>query len=211
MQNDEFLILPGVKNTVGRLAALARTGLILCAVLSVAEILCFSYLYLQSGIFCGILSSFILNLELTALSLLVIWCHDTLLPERGYGFTRLLSYLAFFFAATWFVCGIYSTFTGKTLLLNQGLLPFISCILLFFIHLTNLPNMAAASRSLKIQLSIFPLLMMLIFLCDQPGGILIAAIGKLALLLLLARPLRQLADIAPRIISMPQKEESANE
>ena len=211
MQNNEFLILPGVKNTVGKLSALARTGLVLCAVAGVAEILCFSHDLPTVGIICGILSSFILNLELTALSLLCIWCHDTLLPERGYGFTRFLGYLAFFFAAAWFVCGIYSTFTGKTLLLNQGLLPFISCIQLFFIHLTNLPNMEAASRPLKIRLSIFPPLMMLIFLCDQPGGILIATIGKLTLLLLLAHPLRQLADIAPRVISMPQKEESANE
>ena len=210
MLNDDFLILPGVKNTVGKLSALARTWLVFCAVFGVAEILCFSHDYPTVGIICGILSSFLLNLELSVLSILIIWCHEVLLLKRGYGFTRFFSYLSTLFATVYPVCSTYTIFTGKPLLLNYGLLPFISCILILFIHLINLPNMEAASRRLKIRLGVFPVFLLLIFLFDQPGLLLLSVIGKLALILLLAQPLRQLANIAPRVISMPEKE-SADE
>lgn len=206
MPDDDFLILPGVKGSVGRLAALARIGLMLCALLSVVEVLFLSFGYYLMGVFCGVLSSVILNLGLFMLSLLALWCHDVLLLERGYGFTRLLSWLAVFFSAICPVYTLYTAFTGKLLLFNQALLPFIVCMLLLLVHLINLPNMAAATRILKMRLGVFPILTMGIFIFDQPGTLLFADIGKVLLLMLLAQPLRLLSDIAPRVISMPPKE-----
>ncbi|MBQ8516692.1 MAG: hypothetical protein IJ498_03835 [Akkermansia sp.] len=211
MPDDDFLILPGVRGTVGKLAALARTGLMLCAILSIAEVVFLSGGYLLMGVLSGVLSSVILNLELFVLSLLVLWCHDVLLLERGYGFTRFLGYLAAFFSVICPVCTLYTTFTEKQLLLNQALLPFIVCLLFLLIFFVNLPNMEAATRILKIRLGIFPILTMCIFVFDQPGALLFAGIGKLLLLMIMAHPLRQLADIAPRVISMPPTEEPVDD
>lgn len=208
MPDDDMLILPAVKGGVGKLAAAARIGLMICVVLSVAEILFLSFGYPRTGVLSGVLSSVILNLELTALSLLTLWCHEVLLLERGYGFTRFMGYLAVFFSVLCPVCTLYTTFTEKLLLLNQSLLPFIVCMLLLLIHLINLPNMKAASLWLRIRLGTFPILAMLIFIFDQPGMLVIAIISKVLLLLLLAQPLRLLADIAPRVISMPPTEEA---
>lgn len=207
MPNEDFLILPGVKGCAGKLAAAARIGLMICVLLSVAEISFFPTEHTAVGVACGVLSSFILNLELTALSLLALWCHEVLLLERGYGFTRFMGYLAVFLSVLCPVCTLYTTFTGNLLLLNQALLPFIVCVLLLLIHLINRPNMEAASLLLRIRLGAFPILTMLIFIFDQPGILVIAIVGKVLLLLLLAQPLRQLADIAPRVISMPPTEE----
>lgn len=211
MLSDDFPILPGVKNTIGKLAGLARTGLMLCALLSVAEILFFSSDYTATGVICGLLSCILLNLELPVLSILILWCHDVLLPERGYAFTRFLSGPAIILSIACPVCTLYTAFTGNPLLLNQALLPFTVCLMMETIYLTNLSNMGAASRFLRIRLGLFPILTGLIFLFDQPGGILFAAIGKVLLLLLLAQPLRQLADIAPRVIGMPEKADAAQE
>ncbi len=206
MPDEDMLILPAVKGSVGRLAALARTGLMFCALLSIGEVLFLSFGYPLMGVLSGVISSVILSLELFALSLLALWCHDVLLLERGYGFTRLLGWLAVFFSIICPVYTLYTAFTGKLLLLNQSLLPFIVCMLLLLVQLINLPNMAAATRILKIRLGIFPLLTMCIFIFDQPGILLFAGIGKLLLLLVLAHPLRLLSDIAPRVISMPPTE-----
>lgn len=208
MPDDDMLILPGVKGGVGKLAAAARIGLMICALLSVAEISFFSTAYTTVGVACGVLSSFVLNLELFMLSLLALWCHEVLLLERGYGFTRFMGYLAVFFSVLCPICTLYTACTGTLLLLNQSLLPFIVCMLLLPIHLSNLPNMKAASLWLRIRLGTFPILAMLIFIFDQPGMLVIAIISKVLLLLLLAQPLRQLADIAPRVISMPPTEEA---
>ena len=206
MPDEDMLILPAVKGSVGKLAAAARIGLMICALLSVAEISFFSTAYTTVGVACGVLSSFVLNLELFMLSLLALWCHEVLLLERGYGFTRFMGYLAAFFSVLCPICMLYTSCTGTLLLLNQSLLPFIACMLLLLIHLINLPNMEAASLLLRIRLGAFPILTMLIFIFDQPGTLLFAGIGKVLLLLLLAQPLRQLADIAPRVISMPPTE-----
>lgn len=211
MPSDDLPILPVIKHTIGRLSGLARTGLILCALLSIAELLFLSFDYIATGVLSGALSCLLLNLELPALSLLVLWCHDVLLPERGYSFTRFLCYLAVIFSSVCPVCFLYTALTGHQLLMNQALLPFIVCLLLELVHLTNLSNMGAATRLLKIKLVLYPVLTMFIFVFDQPGGLIFAGIGKLLLLLLLAQPLRQLANIAPRVISMPKKTESMHE
>ncbi len=209
MTNDDFLILPGIKGGIGKLAWLTRTGLMICALLSVAELLFLSMSHAAIGVICGMLSSLILNLALTALCLLTLWCHEVLLPERGCTVTRFLGFLALLYSIACPACALYSCFTGKPLLLNQALLPFIVCSLLELIHLINLPNMGAATRALKIRLGLFPVLTMLIFVFDKPGGLFYTGIGKLLLLILLSHPLRQLADIAPRVISMPEKADSA--
>lgn len=211
MQSENFLILPGVKGAVGRLAEAARIGLMLCAAAGTAELLCVSGGFFVAGLVCGVFSSLILNLELVILSAAVFWCHDVLLAERGYGFTRFLCLVAFFYALTCPVGEVYTFCTGSLLLPSQGLHPIIVCLLFLAVHLVNLPNMEAAGVSLKIRLGVFPLLVAAVFAAEQVGFIPVSAIGKVLLLLLLARPLRQLADIAPRVISMPDREDAANE
>ena len=211
MQSDNFLILPGVKGAVGWLAGIARIGLMLCAAAATGELLCLSCGFAVTGLISGILSWLILNLELVVLSMAAVWCHEVLLAERGYGFTRFLSLVALFYALSCPVCEVYTVCTGELLLPNQALHPLIVSMLLLLVQLTNLPNMEAAERRLKIRLGVFPVLLAGIFLAEQAGFILWSAIGKVLLVLLLARPLRQLADIAPRVISMPGRADSAHE
>lgn len=211
MPSEDFPILPGVKTTIGRLAGLARTGLILCALLSVAEIMFLTHDYTAIGVICGLLSSLLLNLELPILSVLILWCHEVMLPGRGYAFSRFLGGPVIIFSVSCPACTLYTVFTGTPLLINQALFPFIVCLMLEMIYLINLPNMGAATRFLKLRLGLLPFLLVLIFSLDQPSGLLFAVIGKLLLLLLLARPLRQLANIAPRVISMPEKADSAQQ
>lgn len=210
MLDDNFLILPAVRRAVGKLASVAGTGLLLCAVTAVAETM-FMSIGIRYGLLCGILSSFILNLELFILSLLAAWCHCVLLLERGFLFTRVLIGAVVFISAWCPCCQLYTLATGDSLLLNQATLPNIVCLMLLFIHLVNLPNMNAASLSLKTRLGAFPILIIAIILCDKPGTMLPAVIGKLALWMLLVGPLQRLAGIAPRIISMPEQSDSANE
>lgn len=211
MWNEDFLILPAVKGTIGSLARITLIGLMLSAVLSVAEIWLLSSGNLRIGIICGVAGSLLLAFEAVFLSLLAAWCHRVLLFQRGYLLTGCLAYACIMLSMAWPICRAYSLLTDKLLLVNQGLLPMLTCVFLLLIHLFNLPNMAVASLWLKIRLGIFPLLMLLVYICDQPGLILMACIGKLILWIILAGPLRQLADIAPCIISMPPTEEPPNE
>ncbi len=211
MPDEDFLILPAVKSTIRVLSHIALIGLMLSAVLGVAEILLLSSGILRVGIICGMTGSLILALETVMLSLLAAWCHRVLLFQRGYFLTACLADGVIILSLAWSTSLIYSLLTGKFLLLNQGLIPMLICPVLLLIHLFNLPNMAAASPGLKVRLGIFPLLLLLIYLFDQPGGLLFASIGKLMLWVLLAGPLRQLADLAPRVIGMPEKSDSAQE
>lgn len=210
MQDENFLILPAVRGSVGKLASIAVTGLMLCAVAAVAETM-FMSIATKYGLICGILSSFILNLELFILTLLAAWCHCVLLLERGFLFTRVLIGAVVFISAWCPCCQIYTLATGDSLLFNQASLPYIICLMLLFIHLVNLPNMNAASFSLKTRLGAFPILIIAIIICDKPGTMLPAVIGKLGLWILLAGPLQRLALLAPRVISMPEQSDSANE
>lgn len=209
--DEDTLILPAVKRTVGVLARIALIGLIMSAILSVAEILLLAIGFLRIGIICGVTGSLILAIETLILCLLTAWCHRVLLFQRGYSLTGCLALTTIIICLAWPVCLVYSLLTGKLLLNNQGLLPILICFLLQLIHLFNLTNMAAASLCLKIRLGMAPFLLLWIYVCDQPGLILMACIGKLLLWVLLAAPLRQLADIAPRIISMPPTEEHSND
>lgn len=211
MPDEDMLILPGVKGGVRALARIALIGLILSAVLSVVEILLLSSGFIRFGISCGVAGSLILALDTVMLSLLAAWCHRVLLFQRGYFLTACLAGSAFILSLAWSTSLIYSLLTGKLLLLNQGLIPMLICPVLLLIHLFNLPNMAAASLWLKIRLGIFPILLLFVYICDQPGLIMLAGIGKLLLWVLLAGPLRQLADLAPRVISMPPTKESDTE
>lgn len=211
MPNEDFLILPAVRNAVGASARIALIGLMLSAVLGVAEILLLSSGILRVGIICGMTGSIILALEAGILSLLAAWCHRVLLFQRGYFLTACLAGTVIILSLAWPTCLIYSLLTGKLLLINQGVLPILIYPTLLLMHLFNLPNMAAASPGLKVRLGIFPLLLLLIYLFDQSGGLLFASIGKLMLWVLLAGPLRQLADLAPRVISMPEKSDAAQE
>lgn len=208
---EDTLILPAVKRTVGVLARIALIGLIMSAILSVAEILLLAIGFLRIGIICGVAGSLLLSIEAVFLSILAAWCHRVLLFQRGYFLTICLAGTGIILCLAWPVCLVYSLLTGKLLLNNQGLLPILICFLLQLIHLFNLTNMAAASLWLKIRLGMAPFLLLWIYVCDQPGLILMACIGKLLLWVLLAAPLRQLADIAPRIISMPPTEEHSND
>lgn len=209
--DEDSLILPAVKRTVGVLARIALIGLIMGAILSVAEILLLSSGFLRIGIICGVSGSLILAIEALILCLLTAWCHRVLLFQRGYSLTGCLALTTIIICSAWPVYQVYSLLTGKLLLNNQGLLPLLICAALLFINLCNLPNMAAAPPGLKIRLGVAPLLLLWIYICDQPGLMLMACIGKLLLWVLLAGPLRQLSDIAPRIISMPPTEAASNE
>lgn len=211
MTNDTFLILPCVKSIIRVLAHITILGLMLSAVLGVAEILLLSFGILRIGIICGIIGSLLLPIETAILSVLALWSHRVLLFQRGYFLTACLAGGIIILSHAWPACRVYSLLTGKLLLTNQGLFPLLICPALVFILLFNLPNMAAASQWLKIRLGIFPFMLLFIYICDQPGLILMACIGKLLLWGLLVGPLRQLANIAPCIISLPPTKENSNE
>ena len=202
----EYHLLPVVKRCAGHLATALRWVLVACALLAVAELVLLPLHQVLAGILCGIVSSFLLQLGLCLLVVLAAWCHAVLLAEQGTVVTRWLLRVGAILSPLAPICWAYTLFSGELLLYRQAELPLILGVLLLVAALVNIPRMAAARWHLQLRVVVLPLLLLLVQLCDVPGLLWICAVFKLLAAWLAFSPLRLLASLAPRIISMPDKE-----
>ena len=206
MQKVEYHILPLVKRIVGRGATLAQYTLWGCALLALAELVLLPLRMPLAGICCGMASGGLYALGLAFIVALMAWCHTVLLAEQGIGLTRWLVRVGAALAPLFPVCWGYTLVTGQLLLYRQNELPLILGGILVISSVLNIFRMAAAPWQLQARIVAVPVLLLLAFCCDVPGLLVVSAVCKLLCAWLSSSPLRTLADVAPRIISMPEKE-----
>ena len=200
----EYHILPAVRSSAGGLATALRWVLAACAVLAVAELVLLPMRLVLPGIVCGMVSTFLLLLGICMLAVLASWCHTVLLAGQGVVITRWLLRMGALLAPLAPACWAYTLFSGSLLLYRQAELPLILAVLLLSAALVNIPRMAAAPWQLQLRIAALPLLLLVVQVCDVPGMLWICTAFKLLTAWVAAAPLRQLAHLAPRIISMPE-------
>lgn len=202
----EYHLLPIVRQSVAWLACAARYLLVACAALAGAELLLLLLHQPLCGIACGLASAFLLLLCIALVVLLAMWSHAVLLAEQGAFFSRWLLRLCAILAPVAPLSWGYTMVTGKLLLYRQAELPLILCVVLLLAALLNIPNMAAANWKLQVRVAVLPLLLLVVLGFDTPGFIIIALVAKGLAAWVGGRLLRELQSVAPRIISMPEKE-----
>lgn len=204
MWQSDYYILPVVKRTAGVVADILRYSLLTCAVLALAEPVLLVLRLPMPGILSGMVSSFLLQWSIAVLAVLALWCHPVLLAGQGVMITRWLVPVSALLAPLVPVCWVYSLATGELLLYRQAELPIILGIVLVVTALINIPKMAAAPWQLQVRVVAVPLLLLVAYGCDMPGIIVYSLVCKLLAAWLAFRPLKMLASLAPRIISMPE-------
>ena len=204
MERIEYHLLPPVRRGIAWLATLLRYSLGLCAALALAELALMPLRLPLAGIACGMLSSALLPWCIALLAVLAAWCQPVLLAGQGIWLSRWLLRLAALFAPLIPICQVWSHLTGQVLLYRQGELPLILGVFLLCAAVFNIFHMAAAPRALKIRVIALPPLLLLAYCCDMPGLVVLGTVCKLLAMWIAAAPLRQLADITPHIISMPE-------
>ena len=203
---DNILIYPAVKHKAAWLAGLANALALTAAVLS---LLCIGGLSLDLTEFalrCGSASQLMGRFLLAVLSLLSAWCHHVLLAGRGSDITRWLANLGIFMGGLVLVCSLYAAVTFERLLPRQDDVALMLITLLLFTALFNLPRMAAAPAGRRAAVVLAPLLLLLVELTDMPMALLPNAVFKLAAAALLFPQLRRLRQVAPLIVSMPERD-----
>lgn len=206
METLEYPVLPVVRQIVAKLATAARYILIASAGLGLAEPALLLLYQPLVAIVCGMISTLLLHVGLALVVILAIWCHLVLLAGGGAFITRWLLAACAMLAPLSPICWIFTLFSGRLLLYRQGELPLLLCLVLLFSAIMNLPRMAAAPRKLQACVIALPVLLLLAFCTNAPGFIIICLVFKLLAALLARKPLRLLASAAPRIISLPPKD-----
>ncbi len=201
----EYHILPPVRKTVGKCAAVARYVLWGCAVLALAELVLLPLRLPLAGILCGMASGGLFVLGVALVAVLVAWGHSVLLAGQGMVVTRWLVRIGAGLAPLLPVCWGYTLLCGRLLLYRQAELPLILGLIMLGAAVVNIPRMAAAPWQLQARVVALPVLLLLAYCTDVPGLLVFCAVFKLLAAWLAAAPLRLLADFAPRIISMPEK------
>lgn len=205
METIEYHILPVVRRVVKVLAIATHRILLGCALLALAEpALLLLHLPLP-GILCGLGSKFLFTTAICLLVILAAWGHTVLLAERGFTLSRWMIWVGAMLAPLVPVCWCLGLFGGKMLLYRQEEMPLILGTLLLFCALINLPRMAAASWQLQVRIVALPVLLILVDILDVPGLILACTAFKFLVFLVAGDPLRKLAAVAPRIISLPPR------
>lgn len=204
MEKIEYHLLPPVKRGVAVLANLTRYSLVACAGLALAELALILLRFPLAGIVSGIISSTLLACCIALLAVLAAWCQPVLMAKQGIWLSRWMLRIAALFAPLVPICWGYALVCGRNLLYRQAELPLILATCMLCSAVFNIFHMAAASRGLRTKLILLPILLLLAYCCDMPGLLVFGTVFKLLATWAAATPLRQLASIAPRIISMPE-------
>lgn len=205
--NEEWYILPLVRQWVSRIAVGARYALWAMAILAVVELVCYLGGVILVGVAAGLVSQVLVWVCTLLLALLMPWCHMVLLAERGVELMRYLAWLNVFFAGGLVLCFGYTLATSDLLMVNQGYWPALVSLLTFCIMLVNVVKMAAAPVHVQVRLVVVPLVILVIYVIDSQGFVLLSCLFKLVLAWMLTSPLRWLASAAPAIIALPPKED----
>ena len=202
----EYHILPPVKNAIGKCAAVARLVLWGCALLALAELVLLPLRLPLAAILSGMVSGAMLALGIALVAVLTAWGHTVLLAGRGWMLSRWMLNIGALLSPLLPICWLYTICLGEPLLYRQGELPLILAVLMLFAALVNIPRMAAAPWQLQVRVVLLPFMLLLAYCCDVPGLLVGSVVFKLLAAWVASTPLHQLADFAPRIISMPEKD-----
>ncbi len=205
---DAIFIYPAVKRAIAWLAGLAAVLVLAAALLSLLCIGAFVLALPELGMLCGTLSQFMGRLLVVVLALLVPWCHYVLLAGRGGDVSRWLACFGIFLGGVVLVCSSYTAFSFELLLPRQDDVVLMLLVLMLFVALLNQPRMVAASAWRRAGIVLAPLLLLFVELSDMPALLLPNAVLKLLAAALLFPLLRRLRQIAPLIISMPERDKS---
>lgn len=204
MDEFEYFIFIPVKRFIAILTRICRWLLTLSLCTGLAGVALLFVGILGFGLFALHLSDLIFEILLILMSVLLLWCHNVLLAARGHHLTRFLAAFTVIMAVIYAACIVYSTITGERLLLKQDILSTILPLFMLICVLTNLNFMAAAPKKIRISLTVFTtgLFCAGITLAVLP---LHCLIFKIIAFFCGFRLLCMLENIAPRIISMPER------
>ena len=202
MNEIEYFIFIPVKKFVSVTAKLLRylvPAILLCGIAEIALL----YGGFKEGMHLGIISDQLLEVFISFLSLIALWCHHVLLARRGYAITRFLMSFSAVMSGIFMICMVYTLATGEFLLVKQHQTPILVACIIMMAVLCNLNNMAAASRMFRFGLVVFVVALL-------GAGITAGVLIPISLLfkIVMAVPayifLKKLEQVAPRIISMPE-------
>ena len=205
MEEFEYFIFIPVKRFIACIARISRYLLASSLVAGLLAIALYIIGFLPLGIFSAVLSDLMYDVLFILLSILTPWCHNVLVAGRGHHLTRFLSGFTTIMGGIYLVCIIYSLIVGEKLLIKQDICPTLISLFILICTLTNLNNLAAASFKLRTRLTCF-------CLCLLGAGItlgvlpLICLVFKIACYFLGYKLLYTLEQVAPRIISMPERQ-----
>ncbi len=201
----ESLIYPSCKALVARIAYIA---LIACWGSAGAGVLLLLPLPIALLPLLSELIIIFLLLYSICIGLLLPWCHLVLLPHSGLLFTRLLSAVVTFLSLLTLVSYLYSLVMREPLLARQAASPLLMNLLLLIIVALNYPNTHALRLRHRLYVLLLPLLYILCYLAVTSRDFLTAALLSILLLIISHPLLHGFKRIAPRIISLPEKEDS---
>lgn len=202
--NNQWYIFPIVKQVMGKMVLLLRTLYIVIAATAIVEVLFLSTQAISPALACGVFSDFVLSLSLLILSLIFYWCHQVLLAGQGLLLSRMACTMVLIISFVNLVCNLFTMFTHAALLVRQAEAPFIIWGTLFFIITLNIGNMAAAGNKWKMLAMVILFLQLAVLITQGPELLLYNVLFKALLALTSYLPLTRLADIIPRITSMPE-------
>lgn len=205
MEEFEYLIFIPVKRFIACVARISRYLLTASLVLGLLAIALYIIGFFYIGIISELLSDLMFDILFVLLSILTPWCHNVLLACRGHHLTRMLASFTTIMGGIYLTCVVFTLFTGERLLIKQDLSPLFISLFIITCVLTNLNHMAAAPLKLRTRLSLFCLSLLGVGLTL---GILplVSLVFKAACFFLGYKLLYQLEKVAPRIISMPDRQ-----
>ncbi len=201
----ESLIYPSCKALVARIAHIA---LIACWGSASAAVLLLLPLPLGVLALFSELTIIFLLLYSICVGLLLPWCHLVLLPHSGLALTRLLCAVVSFLSLLTLVSYLYNLIMREPLLAQQASTPLLMSFLLQLIIALNFFYTQSLRKLYRLYLLLLPLLYLLCYLAATSRALMIAAILSVLLLIISHPLLRGLQRIAPRIISLPEREDA---
>lgn len=199
----EVLIYPVVRAWVSKLAALAASLALVCALAAGSELILAPMGMIEAALFLGSLSELFASLFFAVLLWLAMWCHLVLLAGRGMEWTRYVLLVAAMLGMCMPVCTVYRMLTGEVLLLRQAELPLICTLLLAFCLYLNLPRGVAAGRTVLMLVSVFAAAALLYALTNEPLLVWASDLFKIVACGTIYYPLRALRRYALRVVSLP--------
>ncbi len=205
---DESLIYPRMKAFIARTAHIA---LIACWASSICGLL--AWLPFPPREFLALMDLQLIFLILLSacLGILLPWCHLVLLYASGFVITRYLSSVGIILSLLTLISFTYSLIMKEALITNQGTLPILTSLLVLIGIVLNFLSLQALSWLHRIYLLLIPLLYLVSYTSSQVKANLVSSPATLLLLLVSYPLLKGLKSIAPRIISLPPKEDEESE
>ena len=204
--NDQWYIYPIVRQFITGLSRFLCSLIVVSALMALTEFLLMaaSESYLLPALFCGNLSDILFALILIGMTIIAAWSHQVLLAGRGLLLTRILCHTAIILSIAYFICRLYTTFTGTALLIRQAEAPYIIWGILLLTAILNLGNMSAAPITSRVLLFALLISTLAVIMCEGPELWIFGIAAKILLLFISLPVFKRLATTAVAVIAMPE-------